>query len=473
MKTCRKSNVHTQACQAWGVPRQFGRPSHFHTWLLFSAVLALLFLGLQTAQAEEEEGEGEERVFNGLSKVSATCVSCHVEDNRSIIQLWGQSKHYGANVGCYECHQAKKGDPDAFMHKKYLISTLVTPKDCGRCHEPETKQFGESSHAKARSNIEGSVSHALATMVQSDHTEEGTMAATSGCVQCHGSKVKVNRSGKLHASTWPNSGIGRINPDGSRGTCTACHQGHDFSQVQARRPESCARCHQGPAHPQQGIYNGSKHGVSFYANADKMNLDAPKWIPGQDYFSGPTCATCHMSATMEVGMTHDVSKRVGWDLTQPISKERENADDHRGEMQEVCASCHTGNIVDNFYEQFDSVVNLYNGKYGEPGTQLMEGLLKAGLRSPKPFDDTIEWTWFKLWHQAGRSARQGAAMMAPSFTQQGLHKVAKLFYSKMIPQAEALIKKAEAAGRGAEVKGVKALLDGIKNDPANKWMNGQ
>jgi Dihydroprymidine dehydrogenase domain II, 4Fe-4S cluster len=29
--------------------------------------------------------------------------------------------------------------------------------------------------------------------------------------------------GKFDADTWPNSGIGRVNPDGSRGSCAACH----------------------------------------------------------------------------------------------------------------------------------------------------------------------------------------------------------------------------------------------------------
>ena len=471
METCGKSKFYPQI----GSPSlRYGRTSHFRVWFFLAAILVLLSPGLRTAQATEGGAETEKPLFNGLSKISATCVSCHAEENRSIVQLWGQSKHYGANVGCYECHQAEKGDPDAIMHKKYLISLLVTPKDCARCHAPESKQFSESNHAKSGSNLEGSPSHALATIVQSDQTEEGNAAATSGCTQCHGSKVKVNASGKLDPTTWPNSGIGRVNPDGSLGTCTSCHQGHDFSQSQVRRPEACSRCHQGSAHPQKEIYAESKHGISFHANADKMNLDSPKWIPGQDYYSGPTCATCHMSATMEVGMTHDVGQRISWDLTQPISKQAENADDRRDEMQAVCTSCHTSKIVENFYEQFDNVVNLYNSKYGEPGTRLMDALAKAGLRTEKPFDDAIEWSWFQLWHEAGRKARQGAAMQGPDFVQdQGFYKIAELFYTRMIPQAEALISKAEAAGNGAKVTEVKKLLEDIKKDPANQWMNGQ
>ncbi len=56
-------------------------------------------------------------------------------------------------------------------------------------------------------------------------------AAVSGCWQCHGSEVKVLPGGKLDPATWPNTGIGRINPDGSEGSCSACHSRHSFSAV--------------------------------------------------------------------------------------------------------------------------------------------------------------------------------------------------------------------------------------------------
>jgi hypothetical protein len=76
--------------------------------------------------------------------------------------------------------------------------------------------------------------------------------------------------GKLHPATWPNSGIGRVNPDGSKGTCSACHARHSFSIAQARQPESCGRCHMGPDHPQIEAYYESKHGVMYEANKEKM-----------------------------------------------------------------------------------------------------------------------------------------------------------------------------------------------------------
>ncbi len=128
-------------------------------------------------------------------------------------------------------------------------------------------------------------------------------AAVNGCWQCHGSEVKVLENGDLDPTTWPNTGIGRINPDGSIGACTACHQRHEFDMVQARRPEACGKCHLGPDHPQKEVYDESKHGINFYAHVDRMNLDSAKWIVGEDYDAAPTCATCHMSATRELPVT--------------------------------------------------------------------------------------------------------------------------------------------------------------------------
>ena len=102
---------------------------------------------------------------------------------------------------------------------------------------------------------------------------------------------------KFHAGTWPNTGIGRINLDGSRGSCSACHSRHDFSPRRARQPENCGKCHLGPDHPQKEIYEESKHGVAYRDLKDDMNLDAKTWVLGEDYSAAPTCATCHMSAT--------------------------------------------------------------------------------------------------------------------------------------------------------------------------------
>ena len=49
-----------------------------------------------------------------LSAESKKCIECHMKEDPAIYGQWGASKHYRANVGCYECHKAEKGDIDAY-----------------------------------------------------------------------------------------------------------------------------------------------------------------------------------------------------------------------------------------------------------------------------------------------------------------------------------------------------------------------
>ena len=68
-------------------------------------------------------------------------------------------------VGCVECHLAEKGDVDAFKHYGATIATIVTPKDCSRCHKTESAEFMASHHAKA-GNILASLDNFLAETVE-------------------------------------------------------------------------------------------------------------------------------------------------------------------------------------------------------------------------------------------------------------------------------------------------------------------
>ncbi len=193
-----------------------------------------------------------------LTEESEDCLACHQSDNPSLYQQWGASKHYGANVGCYECHAAEKGDPDVLRdedHEDFTISTIVSPKDCARCHEKEAEEFLGSHHSKA-GRIMGSLDNLLAEVVEGDNgfvtpgfPDGISAAAVNGCWQCHGSVVKVLDDGTLDAATWPNTGMGRVNPDGSEGSCTACHQRHEFEAAQARRPDNCGKVPHGAGPP--------------------------------------------------------------------------------------------------------------------------------------------------------------------------------------------------------------------------------
>jgi hypothetical protein len=395
-------------------------------------VLFLALTGVGYVQVEERRGGGL-RPF--VSADNKKCIDCHVAKDVSVggINDWKTSAHAPKGIGCIECHRAAEGDPDGYMHEGTLVSTLVTPKDCMRCHDKEAGEFERSHHANAAQFI-GSLDNFLGNVV------EGPEVGTTGCAGCHGSVVKVLDNGKLHPATWPNSGIGRVNPDGSKGTCSACHARHGFSVAQARQPESCGRCHMGPDHPQIEAYYESKHGVLFTANKDKMKLGnpAPHWLPGKDYLF-PTCATCHMGGTGTQAVTHDVGDRISWTLRPVVSTRLANHDARRGEMRKVCASCHSTEIVDRFFTQMDGGVTLYNEKFGKPAKLAMDRLQAMNKITPTPFDEEIEWVFYELWHHEGRRARHGLSKMAPDYVHwQGFYEVAKHFYTKFLPLVRGL-----------------------------------
>jgi hypothetical protein len=370
----------------------------------------------------------------GKTIETKSCIKCHDKVTPGLVSQWRASKHNQSEISCIDCHQADESEPDAFKHYGEIIATIVSPKDCAQCHESQEKEFSASHHAKAAQFV-GSLDNFLGVAV------EGAPAAVLGCQQCHGSTVKVLEKGKLDPTTWPNTGMGRINPDGSRGSCTACHTRHNFSRAQARQPENCGKCHMGPDHPQIEIYKESKHGILFAANKNRMNLESKDWVVGRDYDAAPTCATCHMSATPTQSTTHDVGARISWTLRPVVSKKLPEWQTRRKAMKDVCVQCHSKGYADNFYKQFDAAVELYNNKFAIPAKAIMDELYQENLLTRVPFDEKIEWTFFELWHHEGRRARHGASMMGPDYTQwHGFYEVAKHFYTKFLPEAEELKK---------------------------------
>jgi hypothetical protein len=461
---------------------------------LFSLVV-LLSLGFLFYPTNAYSGDTPTS-FSQMSQETKDCIACHATDSHGIYQEWGASKHYRANVGCYECHKADPKDPDAMEHNGFTISVIVSPKDCASCHPKEVEEFSQSHHAKA-GYILGSLDNYLADIVEGDNNFYGGSALTySGCKQCHGGKVEVNEDGTLKPTGWPNTGIGRFNPDGSVGSCTACHQRHEFSAAQARKPENCGKCHLGPDHPQKEIYNESKHGIAYRAHANELKIDQSKWVLGEDYTAAPTCATCHMSAVRTkdgelLPVTHDVGARISWNNRPPVSVRPEVSDKKLGlekmanvkwetrreDMKKTCTVCHEDNFVDNFYVQYDGVVNLYNSKFGEPGSKLMKTVKKYHLISSTPFDEKIEWDWFLIWHHEGRRARHGASMMAPDYTHwHGLFEVAERWYNSFIPELRKVVEENMKSDDPKKVEGAKVLsaqLDEVLNSPAHAWYIGK
>ena len=387
------------------------------------AALVMLLSSLALAAKENEK-----KIT--VSKEGQACLDCHEAQSPSFVKDWRESKHAEMGVDCYTCHQAEATDADAMKHNGYTISILVTPKDCGKCHAGEVKEMTESHHAKA-GDILNSLDNYLGEVVG------GPEAVAVGCLQCHGAKVKVLANGNLDTNSWPNTGIGRINPDGSKGSCSACHTRHSFSKSQARQPEACGKCHLGPDHPQMEVYNESKHGILYAAKKEQLNLDSDKWVVGKDYTAAPTCTTCHMGATPNQPATHDVGTRISWTLRPPISKKLPNADKRRAAMKDVCSSCHAEPFIEGHYKQFDNLVDLYDSKFAKPATDIRNELINKEKLTKADFDDKLDWIYWELWHHEGRRARHGAAMSGPDYAWwHGIYDVSKNFYSEFLPEVK-------------------------------------
>jgi len=505
-------------------------------------LLSLVFVQwMETARKAEEAGLREPHI--AVPAASEECVSCHTDENPGIVTHWTGSKHAESGVACWDCHQAEESDPDGFLHHGAQVATVVTPRDCSRCHDQEAAEFAQSHHA-AGGNILASLDNFLAETVEGVRMDfnphsptpgrpdfdmvNGLASANSGCQQCHGARVGLvasdggiitvedlqpdesgaptnddavarialdeNGKPRLASSTWPNTGIGRLNLDGSRGSCSACHSRHDFSPRRARQPENCGKCHLGPDHPQKEIYEESKHGVAFRDLKEDMNLDAEEWILGEDYAAAPTCATCHMSGNLRNGgrITHDPRRRISWtnrpavsvaldtDINHDIVTEADPATrrelitdtwrDKRDRMKQVCSHCHTDDYINAFYNQYDDLVVLYNEKFAKPGQAIMGALLDNALVTPTQFDEEIEWAWFYLWHHEGRRARHGASMMAPDYTHwHGMFEVAERFYMELIPMAREITTHAASQGHGTAARAVNQVIDEILSRPEHAW----
>jgi predicted heme/steroid binding protein len=353
--------------------------------------------------------------------IGQSCEGCHRLKTPAIYQDWEKSVHAKVGVHCSKCHRPNAQSLVLTSHLKHFstpISVVVSPVNCGGCHPKEREAYDRSKHANTL-EIMWKVD---AWMNKGMNNE---IERTTGCYACHGTLVDVV-DGKPVEYTWPNVGVGRLNPDGSKGSCSSCHTRHRFSIVEARKPEACDQCHLGPDHPQIEIYNESKHGTLYHAEGSEWTWD-PKtrdWQAGRDY-RAPTCAACHMSAAGDVMATHDVTERLSWEAQAPRTVRPEdftpfpaktNWQAEREKMKTVCRQCHAASWAEAHFVNFDQVVDNYNRLYFDPVKSVMDQLYAAELLDEtRYFDERLEVEYYEFWHHEGRRARMGAAMMAPDY----------------------------------------------------------
>lgn len=442
-----------------------------------------------------------------LSDASETCLSCHTNATPGITADWGRSRHAKVTpgegikkpplerrisnekvpesfaktvVGCAECHTLNsEKHKDSFEHNGYRIHTVVSPSDCSTCHPVEVQQYDKNlmSHAYANlthnslyqdliNSVNGTPSFENGkTSLASPHPE----TAPDSCLYCHGTEVKVigvkkrdTEMGEMEfpvLSGWPNQGVGRINPDGSKGSCAACHTRHQFAIEMARKPYTCAECHKGPDVPAFGVYEVSKHGNIYSSLGKEWDFNAVPWTIGKD-LTAPTCATCHVSLTVagESGeviaeRTHQMNDRIAWRLMgliyahahptspdttiiknkaglplpteltgEPVSPyliDTKEQDKRNAALQKVCLSCHSEQWVKGHFARFENTIKTTNASTLTATKILLHAWEKGAARGPAQkdsvFNEAIEKKWVEHWLFYANSTRYASAMSGADY----------------------------------------------------------
>jgi hypothetical protein len=471
--------------------------------MLCRVALVILCFGLPVAVSSGAYAENKPP----LSEATEECLSCHSLFSPGIAHDWSSSRH-AANtvemalkkpgkerrvsldsvekargltgyvaVGCAECHTLNPDlHEDTFLHNGYKVHVVVTPTDCANCHPIEKAQYtNHNKMAHAYGNLhDNPLYRSLVETVLGRKQVRGdslqrlpsTLATQMDtCYGCHGTRVRVIGMREIETAMdvmevpklagWPNTGVGRVNPDGSLGCCTACHPRHAFSIVAARQPYVCSQCHLQPDVPAWNVYKESKHGNLFSTLKHTWDFDAVPWRLGRD-FRAPTCATCHASLVVDpegaviADRTHGYGERLWTRLfgliyshPQPIAPDTRSIRNRDGQplpvtfdgepaiehlidlktqkkrkrgMKAICQGCHSTQWVEQHFFKMDGTLEDVNQAV-RTATQLMQRAWEKGIASEEnPFDESIEIIWTEQWLFFANSVRFASAMAgAPDY----------------------------------------------------------
>jgi len=434
-----------------------------------------------------------------VSEATAECLDCHASIHPGIVNSWRNSRHakitpkqalavdglarkvssktvpdnlQSITVGCAECHTLRPGaHAGTFEHNGYDIHVVVSPKDCAVCHATEAGQYSKNIMAHAYDNLDANRLYRKlqlsingrkefkAGKIVYQPADDDTQAET--CYYCHGTELKVTGTevrdtelaGELEfpiIEGWPNQGVGRVNLDGSLGTCAACHTRHTFSIEMARKPYTCKECHVGPDVPAFKVYAASKHGNIFSAMHKSWDFKAVPWTIGQD-FTAPTCAACHISLLVNTDeevvseRTHQMSDRLPWrifglvyahphpqepdtsiirnkdgqplptsldgEFAAPYLIDEKEMDARRKTMQAACLNCHGSAWVKGQWQRFENTIRQTNADI-LTATAVMRDIWQKGLAdgNANPFDEAIEKKWTDAWQFYANTIRFASAM---------------------------------------------------------------
>ncbi|MBN1147054.1 MAG: hypothetical protein JXA78_07350 [Anaerolineales bacterium] len=388
--------------------------------VVLGVALIVMAIGSSGARVEAER-------TNALAQSDDECVVCHQRTSPGIIEQYGSSSMARAGVACQQCHEVPANYPGGVEHENTYVLASPTSAMCEKCHATEVAQYNQSRHAlPAYVAYAGSKEFSPELMAMYESIPEGEFAPNKE----RNAIAELEGPDMLRFTCQVCHNIGKPAADGSVGQCQKCHLRHHFSLEQARKPETCNACHIGPDHPQWEIYVESPHGIAYHTIGHNWHWEADSGTLTVEDFPAATCAICHMSGFGASGTTHDVGERLTWYLFSSISERRPSWQDNKVRMQSVCLECHNEVFINNFYTDADKATERVN-EWVRESDEIVKPLKEQGLLTPEPFDEPIDYVYFNLWHHWGRTAKFGAWMQGPDYSQwhgayEVLHDLAEL-----------------------------------------------
>jgi len=234
--------------------------------LLFAMLLIILISCGNKEEIKELSSQNEDTVMVSYEpNMEDPCIACHLSATPGVVESYAKSEHNPNKVNCQACHVAQDGDPTAQSHNGFTITKVPSPNYCATCHPQEVAQNANSKHAwtafigqykpyyaEARRLGLDPLAQETAKLLDPEKMAKTVVSplvpdsgilkkigllddpeyhhnnVTLGCSACHGTFVIVEDDGSI--SGLPNVGVGRVNADGSLGSCSSCHTRHLFSK---------------------------------------------------------------------------------------------------------------------------------------------------------------------------------------------------------------------------------------------------
>ena len=249
---------------------------------------------------------------------SGPCLPCHLEKTPAAVAQWQGSAHARAQVGCEKCHGS---DHEKIVRGEARVDLRV----CAPCHQKAFREHKASRHGMGLHSGWGC-------------TRNLPGAKKEECRFCHRegdqSPLSEVQCARFLKQSREMAEIGCNYCHSVEDSCDSCHSKHATSLQIVRDPNSCAKCHMGPDHPQWEMWQTSLHGT--------LNASSGRAL-------GPDCQSCHMPKG-----THNVS--IGMTMNSGgVPYPAQKAAAGRGEMLQVCSACHAPAFARRELERGDAV----------------------------------------------------------------------------------------------------------------------